>query len=250
MTFSVFQKQEGAALVEAIFVLPLFFFLVGGIIEFNYLHRTRATLNMATFDAVREGAVSNVDKGSMKSSLSASMMATFTGGSTDAAGIAQALATSTLFEATLSGIANTQGLDTINILSPNRDVFNAFRSDVLILDGQTPRYIEAIPNDNLMYRSPAVQNVTVNGESVVMNVQDANLVKIKTLWCHRLIIPGLRDIAERLILDPGFAATITPEQRVCNILGDLPGPLNGTYVAVTSQSIARAQSYIPIDDLE
>ncbi|MCF6226932.1 MAG: hypothetical protein L3J22_11620, partial [Xanthomonadales bacterium] len=70
---------------------------------------------------------------------------------------------------------------------------------------------------------------------------DANILKIKTLWCHRLITPGLDQLVYRTILNFG---AVSAEQRVCNAVtfaGGLAGSRN-YYVAVTSQSVMRMQS--------
>ena len=241
--------QKGASLVELIFVMPLFLILVGGIIEISYTYRTKATLNAATFDAVREGAVSNASKSAMKSALAAGMVPVFVLGQSDAAGVADAYRRSTQHEVALSGIASPQGLDTINIISPTRSVFASFKSEVIVLDEQTVTTVEAIPNDNLMYRSTDLQSVSLADGNVQMNIQDANLIKIKSLWCHRLLIPGLRDLAKRLIVTSNFV-TMTTEQQTCNALGEAGGELSGVYVAITSQAIARSQSPIYDSDLE
>jgi hypothetical protein len=249
MKLSKIKHQTGASMVELIFVMPLFLCLVGGIIEMGYVYRTKATLNAATFDAVRQGAVTNLSKDRMRSTLAAGMMPLYTFGKVDAAGLTQALARSVVVERTISLVANAASLDTVDIISPNKAVFDAFVQDVPMLEGQRVRLTKAIPNDNLMYRPTSLQSVSVGGESVQLNIQDANLIKIKTLWCHRLKIPGLRDIAKKLVLDsPLF--TLTAEQALCNQVGELGGPTNGVYVAMTAQAIARAQSPIYSTDLK
>ncbi len=243
------KRQKGATLVELIFVMPLFLILVGAIIEISYAYRTKTTLNAATFDAVREGAVSNASKSSMKSALSAGMVPVFVLGNADSAGVLDAYRRSTQLELALSGIARVQGLDTITIISPTRSVYDRFKSEIMVLEDQRVTVAEAIPNDNLMYRSTATRSVNVGGQNVQMNVQDANLIKIKSLWCHRLLVPGLRDLADRLIFTSNFITT-SPEQRTCNAVGALGGEFEGVYVAITSQAISRSQSPIFADDLE
>jgi len=241
------EKQKGASLVEAIFVIPLFLIMVGAIFEVGYIYRSKTTLNSATIDAAREGAVTNISKADMRQTLAAGMLPLYTSGSVDSDGILDARDEALEVETELSALATLSGLDTLDILSPNRSIYNAFMERIPLLVGQRVELVDAIPNDNLMYRSTDLKSVTVNGQSVRMNIQDANLIKIKSFWCHRLKIPGLRDAAKRLIFDSPLVST-TSEQMVCNDFGEQEN--NGrVYVAITAQAITRSQSPIFSDDL-
>jgi len=240
-------KQKGASLVEAIFVIPLFLILVGAIIEVGYVYRSKTTLNSATIDAAREGAVTNISKADMRRTLAAGMLPLYAYGRVDNLGISEALGQAILVESALSALAIQSGADTLDVISPNRSIFNAFVKSIPVLNGQTVELVNAIPNDNLMYRSTNVRSVNVNGQNVRMNIQDANLIKIKSFWCHRLKIPGLRDIAKRLIFESPLV-TSTSEQMICNDFEEPRYP-GGVYVAITAQAITRAQSPIFSDDL-
>lgn len=240
-------KQTGASLVEAIFVVPLFLTFVGAIIEVGYVYRSKTTLNSATFDAAREGAVTNLSKTDMRMALAAGMLPLYADGNVGASVITDGLARAISVESGLSTLAVQSGVDTLDILSPNRSVFNAFVQNIPVLNDQSVELVQAIPNDNLMYRSTDLKSVNVSGQNVRMNIQDANLIKIKSFWCHKLKFPGLRDIAKRLIFDSPLV-TSTSEQMICNDFVE-PGRRGGVYVAITAQAIARAQSPIFPDDL-
>lgn len=244
------KKQAGASTVEFIFAIPLFFILLFGIIEMSYVYRSKTTLNTATFEAARTGSVNNALTSEMRKSFASGMIPLHINADRSATGVVKAYASAKVFEKSMSTAARLVGLDTIVIVSPNRDVFRKFAVDVPKLESRRRKlkFIRAIPNDNLTYRSIDTKRVKIrdNGrtENVRMNVQDANILKIKSFWCHKLKVPGLRDLFYRLVLSNFFRAS--PEQRVCNSIGLAT---DARYIAITSQATVRMQSPVYKDNL-
>src|SRR5262249_49196899 len=93
----------------------------------------------------------------------------------------------------------------VEVLSPTKEAGADFGSDDPADSGT-----RIIPNDNLMYRSSSV------GGSSGMNVQDANLLKIRVTYCAKLVVPvvnvaiyglvngitGAKDVAGEWFGDP------------------------------------------------
>ena len=241
-------RQAGATLAELLYVLPLFFIMLFGIFEMSYVYRTKSTLNAATFEAARAGAVGNANKAEMKSALASGMLAQFMRADRSGSRVVKAYAEALAFQAKLSVSGKIFGHDSVEIVSPNRSVFKAFSVDVPILENnKRVRLVKAIPNDNLMYRPIGTKRVKVNGNNLDINIQDANLLKITSMWCHPLKVPGLRELVDRLVLSVFLSSS--SQQKVCNAFGKTPG-FEGVYVAITSQAIVRMQSPIYIDDLK
>lgn len=247
-TPSIHTNERGSTALEFVIAMPLFFILLFGIFEVSYVYRTKSTLNVATFEAVRAGSLHNASAQVMRNALANGMMPQFVDSDKSIGGITKAYGKSRLFEKALNGAAVGK-INTVNIISPNKAIFNAFKKDIPILDAKKQRFsnVSAIPNDNLQFRSATNKNVRINGKNEKINIQDANLLKIKTLWCHKLKVPGLKDLVHKTILQGWFGVIkVSEEQRSCNILGTLNSE---RYVAVTAHSIMRMQSPVYSDDL-
>ena len=230
------KHQRGSVLVEAVIALPVFFFILFGIVEYGYAYRAKATLNLATFEAVRAGTLNNARLAPIKSALAIGMAPQYMKGGT---GLGSFQAARARAWALMVGIDNIAGApDSINIVAPTSSTFAKFKESV---NGQ-----DIIPNDNLYWRSSETESVNISGVSREVSIQDANILKIKTLWCHRLITPGLDRIVYLTILNPPgtLGNNISEEQKICNRLrfvGSFVGS-NNYYVAITSQSVMRMQS--------
>jgi len=231
--------QTGSTFPELIFIIPIFFFMVGGIFEVTYAYRTKSTLNVATFEAAREGAVTNAQLSTMKRALSENMSPLFMEGNN----VAQAILEAIVFEGLISSLSPGT-LDSLNIISPTRAMFDRFNERVPTVTNRTNRTVQftsAIPNDNLLHRNTGT--VTVGGTNI--NIQDANLIKVKSLWCHKLRVPGLRELFRASILTNRLIIN-NALQDTCNAIGVTNG---GVYIALVSQAVVRAQSPIYQNDL-
>lgn len=236
-------KQAGAVAIEFIIAMPIFLILLFAILEVSYVYRAKSTLNTATFEAVRAGTLNNGSKSVMRNVLANGMMPEFVDSKKTVAGITKAYAASRLFEKALHKTAVGK-VSTIQIISPNLAIFDAFKVDVPTLDEKKKkfRYVRAIPNDNLQFRPTSTKRVKIAGKKQEINVQDANLLKVKSLWCHKLRVPGLRDIAQKTLFEGFFGVfRVSAEQRSCNLLGVVYG---GKYAAISSHSILRMQTPI------
>lgn len=152
-------------MVELLIVAPLVFFLILMVIQAVLLYRMKSTLDYAALMAARAGAVSGVDRGEMNEAFAKGMMPLY---------------------AHKTGMVEMQGAyfkaradlllhGRITVINPTRAAWDEFRERQY--DG-----VYALPNDSLAYRSDAV------GSSGV-NLQDANLLKVKVTYNAPLVVP-------------------------------------------------------------
>jgi hypothetical protein len=225
-------RVRGASLIEFVIVVPLFAFLIAGIFEVALMYRTKALVHAATFEAAQQGALNNALQRNIDDGFAQGMMPLYLR-SRSAAGVAQAYAR------TRAALVLRTGR--VQIVSPTRDVFNRFRETRLIRqpNGREQR-VQVIPNDNLMWRTASMHTISNAGPNPLrMNVQDANILKVRSYWCYRLLTPLL----DRVIWTAasGGALGLQPrsdEQRAC----DLQGLAGGYYIAMTSSAVTRMQS--------
>lgn len=160
------RRPFGQAMVEYLIVLPVLIMVIFGTIQAAFIYSAKSTLNYATFQAARLGAVNNASYDGIRRGLIRGLTPMFVHHNTDA-------------DKTL---ANTEaGVEVDNFLrvtriSPQLADFGTFGE----FDADESDY--AIPNDNLMYR-PAT------------GIQDANLLKIRVQYCMYLVVP----IVDRLL---------------------------------------------------
>jgi hypothetical protein len=234
------RRQSGASLVELVIVIPVFAFLLAGIFELAMMYRTKALLNAATFEAAQQGSLNNALMSNINDGFAQGMMPLYLR-NRNAGGVVAAYAQA---RARLAA-----GMGGVTIVSPSRSVFNRFREQQIVRTTRDSRerLQWIIPNDNLMWRDARNQTVNVGGQNVPMNVQDANLLKVRTYWCHRLLTP----IMDRVLAGIAGGWTrigppLSPEERRCALLSGATGDF---YLAVTSSSVARMQSPVLSDDL-
>jgi hypothetical protein len=164
---STIARARGQSLVEFLIVVPIFIFLVLVIFQMVLVYRAKTTLDYATLEAARMGAVKGADKAAMKRGLIRGLMPLYAtspgaGGAATAWGRAQA------------DIGLGQAA-TIEIISPTRQAWNEHKERQ-----HNSRY--ALPNDSLAFRDRRV-----GGSG--MNVQDANILKIKVTYHYPLVVP-------------------------------------------------------------
>ncbi|RJG39521.1 TadE/TadG family type IV pilus assembly protein [Motilimonas pumila] len=222
-----YKMQSGQALVETLIVMPLAAMLIFATIELSYAYRAKSTLNMATFEAVRAGALSNADKQKMLDALSSGLVPLHIKKDTSYLGIALAKQKTRLYLSTMASL---------DILSPTKSMFNKFSEEYFDLD--LGRVVKAIPNDNLNWRSSQLFDVQLDGELKKVNIQDANILKIKVRYCHPLIVPVL----DKLIATTIATFTLDSLAAQCNASGGL---LSGSrYIVLESTALIRMQSPI------
>ena len=224
----------GATTMEFVIIMPIFFLILFGIIEAAFIFRTRTTLNTATFDAARHGAMNHALVAPMNERLVRGMMPLYMDGDTGAPQYAEAYMDARI----RMTVANSAGLDPIRVVSPTESMVDALGvTRRLKLPGNNfEDDHRIIPNDNLSYRPEGTTNVRIDGESRPINIQDANILKIQTYWCHPLIVPLVGRLIEAVatnFLNP------TGEMAACAALSQAQG---GRHIPVTSQATVRMQS--------
>lgn len=170
------KRYQGQAMVEFIIVIPVLILLIFGAVQIGFIYSAKTTLNYATFQSARLGAVNNATYSSLRRGLIRGIAPLYTSNAslttvkTDIdAGISS---NNTKRDAQSEVDAYTK----ITRISPTRKQFEASGFGIRNSDN-----IYEIPNDNLMYR-PTSQK---GGSSI----QDANLLKIRVQYCYKLMVP-------------------------------------------------------------
>ena len=168
--------QQGAAIVEAIIALPILLVVILAAIQFGLIYQAKATLNHASLQAARAGAVSNASANAIRSGLARGLLPLFSPGHS-----LEAVATTTArIDAQLITDAR------LRILNPTREAFADFAEDI---DGQSE-----IPNDRLHARN------TAEGSASGLNVQDANVLKVEVTYGYRLQVPIVNWFIAKVLL--------------------------------------------------
>tara|TARA_R110002072_G_scaffold172728_5_gene327106 strand:- start:51709 stop:52467 length:759 start_codon:yes stop_codon:yes gene_type:complete len=195
--------QKGSALVEHIIAWPLLLLLTLGTLQMGMLYKAKLTLNHATFQAAREGSVNHgrgrckgcSDSGEerMRAKLIEAMAPLYMKGAPGIVSYGKAL---------LSANNSQLKLKPVEIISPDYSIFKAFKQNMYTLNcnsGSSSKCKEQqelqIPNDNLNVRSDKLKKAG----TLILNIQDANLLKIRTSWCYSLDIPVANKILFEIV---------------------------------------------------
>ncbi|HTH95258.1 MAG TPA: TadE/TadG family type IV pilus assembly protein [Rhodocyclaceae bacterium] len=192
------RHQAGQATIEYLYVLPVLLLILLASLQFIFIYEAKQTLNYAAFVGTRNGALNAGDMGMIEAGVASGLAPLFAhGDSTDGGAdnltglkVAHALAVSELSNASLARI---------EILNPTPSALDAF--------GGT------IPNDNLMYRP----SDDIKGG---VNVQDANLLKVRVTYCVRLVVP----LVNRMIYAFTVAPPSTPDKADTLSINDRYSP--------------------------
>ncbi|WP_181418761.1 TadE family protein [Pseudomonas alcaligenes] len=160
------RSEHGQALVEYVIILPVLVMLIFGTIQAAFIYSAKSSLNYATFQAARLGAVNNASYDGLRRGLIRGLTPMFVHRNTDAD-------KERAFE---EAGAEVDNFALITLISPTQNNFDAYGE----WDGEANA--DAIPNDNLMYRPGT-------------GIQDANLLKIRVQYCLKLVVP----IVDRLL---------------------------------------------------
>jgi len=226
------RRQHGQAAAEFIIIGMLFFAMLGGVFEMTYVFRAKHLLNTATFDAARTGSMHNAMLDPMESTLARDMAPLYMQGGRTVADVNTAISSATSVLTTMKTVGKP-----IVIVSPTHEVFTKFSEPQKVrLSNQTDETIQAvIPNDNLEWRARDTQTIAANSSTATINVQDANLLKIRVYWCQHLVVPGLDMIVHEIAVLNGT----TPQQAMCDALGTT---IDNIYLAIESDAVVRMQS--------
>lgn len=236
------RAQRGAGAVEFIVVFLSFAALITGLFEMTRVYRTKHTLNTATFQAARAGSVHHARSGPIEAELANNMAPLYIGGRRSAAGLGDALLKA-------KALAELPGIG-VEVVSPTRSIFDQLRRKQWIQrsDESTHRWQDVIPNDNLRFRPRQTANISVDGKAAGINLQDANLLKVRSLWCHRMVVPALDRVIFDIVNLPLF---VSARQLTCSAISDrdVPGIARGYYVPVVADATVRMQSAVVADNL-
>ncbi|HEX2603820.1 MAG TPA: TadE family protein [Oxalicibacterium sp.] len=176
--------EQGQALVEYIYVFPILIMLILGAVQFGFIYQTKVTLNYAVFAATRQAALNNGSMNAIVDGLASGMMPLFahSQGATRDMSVLK-----TAWKQSEDQMTDTR-LTHIKIVNPTPAALSAYSS--LSESGSE------IPNDNLMYRDTGVSG------SANMNIQDANLLKVRVTYCYKMAVPILNKLIYNLTVDP------------------------------------------------
>lgn len=238
--------QTGQSIVEFIVVIPIFFALLFGIFEFTFIYKAKATLNTATFEAARAGSLNHGKNSAMVDALAKGMTPLYMKGhgSADLVGMGSAYAQS---RAVALAIELLPTAGPVEVISPSPEVFEAFSVKRLVKLTNESDYKEAefIPSDNLYFRSSDAVAVDVGAETLMLNIQDANVLKIRTLWCYKMKTPLVSRLIRAVVTNPLMSSTAL-EQKLCNAGSMVTG---GNYLALRSHSVVRMQTHFIKEEL-
>lgn len=169
---------RGVSSAEFVAVFPVALMVVLCLIQSGFLFMGKLTLNHATFIAARQGALFHADEGVIRAALVQALVPFYQNSTqTDPA--------QRITVAYARAQADQLAFLQVTRLSPNERTFADFG---LALHGQ-----RQIPNDNLRWR-----NNTVRSHSGV-NIQDANLLKIKVVYGYPLKVPLMGALVHTLL---------------------------------------------------
>lgn len=185
------RRVRGAATTELIVVLLSLGPVALGGIQTALIFHAKSTLNYATFEAARTGSVRHAQSRYMRKALVEHLRPLY-GGGHDTASLAESYGRARLdiMSPVVPGTAIGAGTK-IEILSPTIEAFDDH--------GKVQEGEEQIPNQHLRYRARTV------GSTSGVNIQDANILKIKVTYGYKLYVPVINKLIARslMVFDSG-----------------------------------------------
>lgn len=210
------RRMAGQSTVEFIIAAPVVLFLILCVVQLALLYRAKSTLDFATLEAARAGAVNGAKMGEIRQGLAEGLTPLFATRAS-AGGVASAWAKARI------EVQNPM-FTRIDIISPTAAMVNEHRERQY--DGRF-----ALPNDNLAFRPTRVGRTGVN-------VQDANILKIKVTYHYPLVVPFVGWVIK------GSSELIKPSHPLDRVLLR-PDPIGGyDRMEIESHAIVRMQSPI------
>lgn len=166
-------RPGGQSMVEFIIVTPVMFLLVFGALQFALIYQAKTTLNYATFEAARAGALNKAQIPAMQNAFARAMAAMYMDITEDQGVDRTTAARDYVRDEIIDDGSGEPVFAEFQLLNPNE---RSFAEHGIAVDGNCE-----IPNDNLMYRDDAIK-----GDQ---NIQDANLLKLRVVYCYPLHVP-------------------------------------------------------------
>lgn len=164
------RRMRGQSMIEYLIILPSLLLLSLGAIQFALLYQIKSQVNYATYAAARQGALKNGNATSIKDAFGAGMTPLFT------------------TKPNFTGMLRGRAVGAIEAFNPMvTHIERVSPPDSVKEDFGEPDPASAgkriVPNDNLQYRP------TTLGSKSKLNIQDANILKIRVTYCAKLIVP-------------------------------------------------------------
>ena len=178
------RAERGAAMAEAVIALPLLGLVIGAAIQLSLLFEAKSSLNHATLQAARAGMVTGASADAIVDGLAFGLVPLFSP-APGADGIERALKCYARLEVAFNAC--------VRVVNPTREAFDDHAQR------RTNPASRVLPIDNLQLRP------TTLGASSGINVQDANLLKLRIVYGVEPRIPIVGPlIASALALDGDF----------------------------------------------
>ncbi len=253
------KRISGQALAEHLVLWPVLILITMAAIQLGLLFRGKITFEHATFMAAREGSLNNAWIAPMRRTLASAMAPLDMRANPNLANYALRAGAGTIPGTTYAEnfvLPMAAGGAHIEILSPSRAMFNHFARDQYVLEACSGRNcpgggsmreartrVRQIPNDNLSVRPATTTAVGSGSNASTVNIQDANLLKIRAHWCFPLQVPVVNIAIFQTLNRLGAASA---EQRSCmaRTLAHNAIPRNSPtfFIPLSAGSIVRMQS--------
>lgn len=231
---TIFVKQRGSFIIESVWLWPILLMLTLGVVQMGFLYNAKATLNNATFQAARQGSINHADRGVMERRLAEAMAPLYT----REANASELFAKRAVLWAAMKIPAAPIG--EVDIISPTMAMYRGFEKTQYYLDEEgREKQLSQMPNDNLKVRSASEKSFEVSSASVRINLQDANLLKIRGHWCHEMIVPFVNYVIYQTYA--GLPGAKNPHWGACRALSVID---DSYYLPVSATSVVRMQTPI------
>ena len=243
------RKHKGQALTEMLITFAWGIPLLLVIVQLGMLYRTKATLNDATFRAAREGSLHHAYTAVMEDALVRGMMPSQY--AVKPGNKPSLLDYELSKEKMVIAYKTTHAMGAkVEVVSPTQAIFQKIAKRSWVLrkcpskNGCPHRgsYREVavnkrpyqIPNDNLKQRSTH----TVKAGGVDINIQDANLLRIRSTWCEEMKVPVVNGLIWNTLDTFGGLGSPKGWNR-CKAMGALHG---GYYLPLSGHAMIRMQT--------
>ena len=214
-------------MAETVVILFATLLLLLGTIQFGLIYNAKITLNYATFEAARAGALNYADHQAIQYGLARGLAPLYTSVETNTPmlGSGGTIGRVQLARKKVFAEAKDGEFVCIERINPNSEAFSAYGEPDLVSD--FPQNGEMIPNDKLLYRS-----AIAGGGGV--SIQDANLLKIRVTYCYPMYIPFIATTIKKLYkFKGGYLETAGGFQENC---------LEKDRMPIVAQAVIRMQT--------
>lgn len=167
-------------MTEYVIIFPVMIVLIFGTMQFALLYQAKTQLNYAAFESARSGSLNNAQRWALNAGIVRGLAPLHTHGDSRRW---LRWARSKVWDELNAGLLEVQ------IINPTKDAYTRHGYWEDTDDGP----IQLIPNDNLMYRDSTPRGTPK------LSIQDANLLKIRVLYCAELRVPFVNRMINGLL---------------------------------------------------